>query len=119
MFEFFYYLTVLIVIVGGIAMFNFQPSFIYSYNFREKELVINLLGLELKRIAYQRIRSADIIDFRLSIVSALKGSSFQTRPTKVVALTLRDNLVVSITPPSAEDFCLKIRQKIQTNPTEH
>lgn len=110
MFDLFYFLTVLAVLVSGVAIFNFQPDF-YTYDFRD-ELVIVWLGLELRKIASWRIRAVETVAFRLSVVSALKGASSQTRPTNIVAITLKDNLVIAVTPRNVPEFCARVAASI-------
>ena len=112
MFEVFSVLTVLAVLVFGVAIFNFQPDF-YTYDFRDDALVIKWFGLELRKIPYWRIRAVETVAFRLSVVSALKGASYQTRPTNIVALTLKDNLVISLTPRNVPEFSARITAVIQ------
>ena len=112
MFDLFYFLTVLAVLVSGVAIFNFQADF-YTYDFRDDELVILWLELELRKIASWRIRAVETVAFRLSVVSALKGASYQTRPTNIVALTLNDNLVISLTPRNVPEFSARITAVIQ------
>ncbi|MBB6017558.1 hypothetical protein ACFP9V_12695 [Deinococcus radiopugnans] len=112
MFDLFYFLTVLAVLVSGVAIFNFQPDF-YTYDFRD-ELVIVWLGLELRKIASWRIRAVETVAFRLSVVSALnlKGASSQTRPINIVAITLKDNLVIAVTPRNVPEFCARVAASI-------
>jgi len=102
MFDFFHYLIVLAVVVLGVAIFNFQPDF-------------KIFGLELKKIAYWRIHSVEVVAFRLSIVSAFGGASYQTRPTNIVGLRLKDNLIISVTPRNVPEFCERVEAIIQSN----
>lgn len=111
MFDLFYSLTVLAVLVSGVAIFNFQADF-YTYDFRDDELVIVWFGLELRKIASWRIRAVETVAFRLGVVSALKGASSQTRPTNIVAITLKDNLVIAVTPRNVPEFCARVAASI-------
>lgn len=110
MFDLFYSLTVLAVLVSSVAIFNFQADF-YTYDFRD-ELVIVWFGLELRKIASWRIRAVETVAFRLGVVSALKGASSQIRPTNIVAITLKDNLVIAVTPRNVPEFCARVAASI-------